>query len=182
MRIVVLISGYGSNLKAIIDYIKFRNLPITISAVISNDPDAYGLIIAKNHNLQTYVIPKDINHNLALLDLLKPIDPNWIILAGFMKILSAQFVNNYKNKILNIHPSLLPKHPGLNTHKKVIINRDQEHGCTVHYVTAELDAGPIIKQSKISVLYTDTELSLKTKVQKLEHELYPKVIESLLYI
>ncbi|MBP9722221.1 MAG: phosphoribosylglycinamide formyltransferase [Gammaproteobacteria bacterium] len=187
-NIVILISGYGSNLKAIIDYVNNFNLPINISAVISSNNQAYGLTIAQQHNIATYILDsqRDSRHgsqdNLssALLNIIHPYNPKLIILAGFMKILPEQFINYYPNKILNIHPSLLPKYPGLNTHQQVIDNNEPEHGCTIHYVTKDLDAGPIIAQQKIAVCHDDTKETLKLKVQKLEHELYPKVIASLI--
>lgn len=175
-NIIILISGFGSNLKAIIDYIIHKNLPINISCVISNNPDAYGLKIAQENKIKTYLI-QDENE---LLTIIKQYDPALIILAGYMKILSSKFVEQYPNKILNIHPSLLPKYPGLNTHQKVLANKESDHGCTVHFVTKDLDAGPIISQLKTNILITDTESSLRLKVQKLEHELYPKVIETLI--
>lgn len=182
-NIVVLISGYGSNLKAIVEYIKEKSLPINISAVISSNNNAYGLTIAKQHTIPTYVIDdadlsnKEYNHNL--LQAVKSRSPDLIILAGFMKILTKQFITHYNNKILNIHPSLLPKYPGLNTHQRVLDNNEAEHGCTIHYVTAKLDGGPIIDQQKFSISSNDTAESLKLKVQKLEHEAYPKVIARL---
>lgn len=179
MNIVVLISGYGSNLKAIVDYINKKKLNINISAVISNNPDANGLNIASQNHIKTYTIPNDKNYNLSLLEIIKPIDPNYILLAGFMRILSEDFVNNFENRIINIHPSLLPKYPGLNTHEKVLKNKDKEHGCTIHIVTKDLDSGPILAQAKCDVDSNDTVDNLKSKVQKLEHELYPRVIEEL---
>lgn len=186
MNIAVFISGTGSNLKAIIKYIQSNNLPISIKAVISDQPNAYGLTIAKLNGINTYVVPfKKLSITQDLLDVLEvsaPLGIDYIILAGYMRILPASFVNypKYKNKILNIHPSLLPKYPGLNTHQKVIDNKDTEHGCTIHIVTAELDNGPILAQAKCFVTPRDTADTLKAKVQKLEHALYPKVIENLL--
>lgn len=184
MNLVILISGTGSNLKAIIEYINQKNLPINISAVISNNPDAYGLTIAENHHIKTYMIPdqkRDIQtYSQRLLEVITPLRPDWIILAGFMRILSEEFINNFTHKILNIHPSLLPKYPGLNTHKKALANKDLKHGCTVHIVTKELDAGPILAQQSCSIHPEDTEETLKIKVHQLEHQLYPYVIASLL--
>lgn len=182
-NIVVLISGYGSNLKAIIEYIKEKSLPINISAVISSNNNAYGLTIAKQYAIPAYVIDdadlsnKEYNHNL--LQVVKSFSPDLIILAGFMRILTKQFITPYDNKILNIHPSLLPKYPGLNTHQRVLDNKEVEHGCTIHYVTTKLDDGPIIDQQKFLITPNDTAESLKLKVQKLEHEAYPKIIERL---
>lgn len=191
MNIVILISGSGSNLRAIIEYINHKQLPINISAVISNNADAYGLTVAKNHHIKTYIIPDkkqdnqkhktDIKtYSKSLLEVITPLKPDWIILAGFMRILSEEFIENFTDRILNIHPSLLPKYPGLNTHKKALVNKDAQHGCTVHVVTKELDAGPILAQQSCSIHPDDTEETLKNKVHQLEHQVYPKVIESLL--
>lgn len=182
MNIVIFISGTGSNLKAIITYISKNQPHINIKAVVSNNPEAYGLEIAKLHNIETLVLPinssdkqKD-EYSLQLLDLVKPLNPDLIVLAGFMKILSPDFIEHFPNRIINIHPSLLPKYPGLNTHQKALANNDSEHGCSIHIVTNDLDAGPILAQAKCKIAIDDTVESLKIKVQKLEHELYPKAI------
>lgn len=181
MNIVILISGYGSNMKAIIEYIKTNKLPINIKAVISNNPNAHGLTTANQLGINTFTVDcSQLDFSDSLLEVVTPLKPDWIILAGFMRIIPAKFISFYQNKILNIHPSLLPKYPGLNTHKKALANKDCKHGCTIHLVNEQLDAGPIIAQSTCIIEETDTEESLKTKVQKLEHKLYPKTIASLL--
>jgi len=179
--LVVLISGNGSNLQAIIDAIKAQQLPITIRAVISDQAEAYGLQRAENANIPTLILKaKDyLNRGAyddALLTHLKQYQPNLIVLSGFMRILGPTIVAAYAGKIINIHPSLLPKYPGLHTYRKALKAGDTEHGTTVHYVTDTLDAGPIIAQKRLSILPNDTEASLKQRTQALEHQLYPEVI------
>lgn len=182
ISLVILISGNGSNLQAIIDAINNKQLNATITAVISNNPNAYGLQRANNAMLTTKILnqqdyaSKD-EFDIALLKLLKLYQPDLIILAGFMRILSDVIVTTFKGKMLNIHPALLPKYPGLGTYKRVLESGDKEHGTTVHYVTEELDGGPIIAQSKTMILSSDTPESLKNRVQKLEHQLYPYIIQ-----
>jgi phosphoribosylglycinamide formyltransferase-1 len=180
-RIAVLISGNGSNLQAIIDAIQ-NGLPAEIAVVISNKGDAYGLQRAQKANIPTKVLShKDYktreDYDEALKDLLEQYQPKLIVLAGFMRILTAEFVHHFENRILNIHPSLLPKYPGLNTHQQVLENKDKTHGITIHIVTAELDAGPALAQAECEVALDDTEETLKQKIQKLEHKLYPEVIQ-----
>ena len=180
LNIVVLISGHGSNLQAIMDAIT-DGLNVKISAVISNRPDAYGLERAKASNLATQVLDHKafdtrdhFDHALQMkIDLYQP---DLIILAGFMRRLGAEFVKHYPKKIINIHPSLLPKYPGLNTHQKVLDHHDKEHGVSIHYVTEALDAGPLIAQERFSVTAKDTVDSLKEKAQAIEHQLYPDVL------
>jgi len=180
-NIIVCISGNGSNLQAIIDA---KLSAITICAVVSNKADAYGLTRAKNADIVTEVLLKKSfssreQYDQALCACFKKYHPDLIILAGFMYILDVQTVSEFKNKIINIHPSLLPKYPGLNPYEQAIANQDKEHGSTVHYVTAELDAGPIIAQERIAIAPDDTPETLKQKNQALEHQLYPKVIARL---
>jgi phosphoribosylglycinamide formyltransferase-1 len=182
LRLAVLISGNGSNLQAIIDAIAAGTLNATIVCVVSNNPDAYGLERAQQANIPTHVLnhrnyKQREDYDAALQSLLEPFQPHLIILAGFMRILSPGFVATYAGRILNIHPSLLPKYPGLNTHEQVLANGDKEHGCTVHLVTADLDQGPIIKQARLTVLTSDTLESLKQRVHSLEHTLYPQAIQ-----
>lgn len=186
-RVVVLIGGNGSNLQAIIDATQNRQKPVAFElvGVISHNPKAYGLERAKMANIPTYVADaklfaenkKGFEH--AILSILSELKPSLICLAGFMRILSSEFVKAYPHQIINIHPSLLPKYPGLHTHKHVIANQDKEHGATVHWVNEQLDAGPIIAQTKIPVMPHDTEDSIKTKVLKLEHKLYPMVLNDI---
>ncbi|MDF3054867.1 MAG: phosphoribosylglycinamide formyltransferase [Gammaproteobacteria bacterium] len=161
IRIAVLISGNGSNLQAMIDAIDAGTLPAKVVVVISNKADAYGLDRAKKANIPTEVI----SHS------------DYDVLAGFMRILTSTFVEHFKNRILNIHPSLLPKYPGLHTHKQVLAAGDLTHGATVHIVTSELDAGPILGQMQCNVAPNDTAETLKQKVQQLEYQLYPEVIK-----
>lgn len=179
-NLVILISGNGSNLQAFIDAQK-SGAPFHIAAVISNKPDAYGLTRAKNAGIPTQVI----NHrnfdsreqfDKTLQTAIDQHNPSLVILAGFMRLLTPGFVAHYPNRLLNIHPSLLPKYKGLNTHQRVIDAGEQEHGCTVHYVTDALDAGPILGQASCPVEPNDTPESLKHKVHALEHALYVDVV------
>ena len=181
LRLVVLISGNGSNLQAIIDEIKNNNLPAEIVAVISNKDDAYGLERAKKENIDQQVLShRDFDnredYDSALKVLIDQYQPDLLILAGFMRILSNEFVEHYSNRMMNIHPSLLPKYKGLNTHQRVLDSGDKEHGCSVHFVTPELDDGPVILQAKITVDDNDTADSLARKVHEQEHIIYPKAI------
>ncbi len=184
-RIVVLIGGNGSNLQALIHASQNKPDAFNIIGVISHNPSAYGLERAKKANLPTYTVDAKLfaNHKAGfeqcILDILAELKPDLICLAGFMRILSKAFIQAYPHHIINIHPSLLPKYPGLNTHKQVIANQDTEHGATVHWVNEQLDAGPIIAQEKIAVQPDDTEDSIKLKVLALEHQLYPQVIYQL---
>lgn len=176
--IVVLISGSGSNLQAIIDGIETNAIPATISAVISNKSNVKGLERATAHGIPSHVLDHtqhtDREHyDLALQALIDEYSPDLVILAGFMRILTSSFVEHYAGKMLNIHPSLLPKFKGLHTHQRAIEANEAEHGCSVHFVTPELDGGPIIGQRKVTISEHETEDSLASKVQKEEHFLYP---------
>lgn len=180
-KIAVLISGNGSNLQAIIDKI---HLPkkARIITVLADNSQAYGLQRARQADIHTGVVnykifEKKAEYHSTLLSTMRHFSPDLIVLAGYMKILDPQFVSAYQNKILNIHPSLLPKYPGLHTHKKVLQAGDKEHGVTIHVVTEELDAGPIIAQARFPLANSDTPSTLKDKVQKIEHILYPLVID-----
>ncbi len=179
MNIVVLISGSGSNLQAIIDHCENGNIPGSIVGVISNRPGVKGLERAKQHGIPTVTLDHKGFSDREAFDqaLAKRIDtfkPDLVILAGFMRILTPQFVEHYLGKMLNIHPSLLPKYPGLNTHKRALEAGDKEHGVTVHFVTPELDGGPTVIQAKVAVIEGDTEESLAQKVLEQEHIIYPK--------
>lgn len=181
LQLVVLISGNGSNLQAIIDEISNNGLPAKIAAVISNKADAYGLERAKNANIPRHVLShnnySDRNeYDRALRDLIEQYHPDLIILAGFMRILSNEFVEHFSQKMMNIHPSLLPKYKGLNTHQRVLDAGDTEHGCSVHFVTPELDDGPVIIQAKVPVLENDDAESLAARVHEQEHLIYPQAI------
>ena len=172
-NVAILISGNGTNLQAFID----ADIPnFNIVTVISDNCTAPGLKRATDAGIPIACI----NADRGLRALLATYDLDLIILAGYMRILSDEFVNLYKNKIINIHPSLLPKYPGLNTHQRVLDAGDEEHGCTVHYVIKELDAGPIIAQETLIVTDWDTADMLKERVQKLEHVLYPNVVKTLI--
>jgi phosphoribosylglycinamide formyltransferase-1 len=179
MKAVILISGNGSNLQSIIDH--SDSIDLQISAVISNNKNAYGLKRAKIADIEThYIDPIKFNTKETFdQELIKIIDSHGIdlvVLAGYMRILTPLFVDHFSGKILNIHPSLLPKYPGLDTHRKAINSSDKQHGATVHFVTEKLDGGPIISQAVVNIEAKDTELTLAAKVLDQEHVLYPKVI------
>jgi len=178
-HIVVLISGNGSNLQALIDSSLSSNFKI--SAVISNKSDAFGLQRAERDNIPTRVIDHSSfdsrdAFDAALGDAIKEINPELIVLAGFMRILGKDFVNRFEGRILNIHPSLLPKYPGINTHQRALDAGDKEHGVSVHFVTADLDGGPVIAQESVPVLKDDTAEVLADRVLEKEHIVYPKVV------
>ena len=175
----IFISGSGSNLNSIIKNSLKKNFPIKISLVISNNKNAYGINYAKNNKIKFKIInsKKMINFENKTLIILKKNNIKLICLAGFMKILSDKFIKNFKYKILNIHPSLLPKYKGLNTHKRVLKNKEKFSGCTVHYVTNKLDSGRIILQKKVKIIKADNEKTLRKKILKIEHLLYPKAIK-----
>ena len=180
-RVVVLISGSGSNLQVLIDQSRDGSLPIQIVAVISNNPTAYGLQRASEANIDAHVINnKDFAdksiYEQQLQQCIDKYKPDIILLAGFMRILGATFVNRYLGRMLNIHPSLLPKYRGLNTHQRVLDNKESSHGCSVHFVTPELDGGPVIIQSQVLVDAQDTAESLADKVKTQEHLIYPIAI------
>lgn len=182
INIVVLISGNGSNLQAIIEHIAHGDLPARIAAVISNRADAYGLVRAQAAGLSTEVIDHTAFESREAFDkmLASVIDlyqPDLIVLAGFMRILTAEFVKHYQGRMINIHPSLLPKYKGINTHQRVIEAGDKEHGVSVHFVTPELDGGPLIIQAFINVAYDDTAETLAKRVQSQEHIIYPAVVK-----
>lgn len=187
LKIAVLIGGSGSNLQALIDATQINpncTVLFEIVGVISHNPKAYGLIRAEEAHLNHFAIEPNLYltkqaFEQAILAILAELKPDLICLAGFMRVLSPEFIQAYPNQIINIHPSLLPKYPGLHTHRQVIANKDTEHGATVHWVNEQLDAGPIIAQKKIAVTQDDTEESLKQKVLKLEHQLYPSVVETI---
>jgi formyltetrahydrofolate-dependent phosphoribosylglycinamide formyltransferase (EC 2.1.2.2) len=179
--IVVLISGSGSNLQAIIDQQRLGSINIDIKAVISNKSAVQGLQRAANNGIATAVIDhKQFDSREAfdksLRDLIDGYNPGLVVLAGFMRILTPEFTNHYRGRMLNIHPSLLPKYQGLNTHQRALDAGDNEHGVSVHFVTAELDGGPVIKQARVPILDNDTADKLAARVLKEEHVLYPCVI------
>lgn len=176
--IVVLISGNGSNLEALINDAKIHR-KYQIKAVISNNPEALGLSRAKRENIKTYIVDhrefkqrSDFDHKL--LEAIQQNNPSLVVLAGFMRKLGPEIVTHFAGKMINIHPSLLPKFPGLNTHQKAIAAGETEHGCSVHLVTKELDAGPILAQARLATITNAAEL--QAEVQKLEHKLLPLVV------
>ena len=180
-KIVVLISGGGSNLEAIAKACQTGNIPASIELVISNQAHVKGLERAKKFHLMSKVIEHQ-NFNSrdefdkALLEQILPIEPDLVVLAGFMRILSHDFTEALEGKLINIHPSLLPDYPGLNTHKQAIENKDLMHGISVHYVNNKLDDGPIIAQGALKIDPTQSEAKLISRIHKIEHAIYPKVI------
>jgi len=180
-KAAVFISGKGSNLKNLIKFSRKKKSPISIDLIISNTPYAKGLKYSVKYNIQKKIInfknKKLVEEKILKFLLIKKI--KLICLAGFMKILSKNFIKKFNGKIINIHPSLLPKYKGLNTHKKAIENNDKFAGCSVHFVTAKLDSGKIIMQKKIKIQKRDTIYSLAKKVLKKEHLLYPAAIKKI---
>ena len=181
IKCAVFISGTGSNLKSLIQFTKKKNSPISIELIISDNPKAKGLKFGKNFKILNKVFNYK-NKIIAEKKIISEINNKkikLICLAGFMKILSKDFINSFKGKILNIHPSLLPKYKGLNTHKRVILNREKYSGCTVHFVNSKLDSGKIILQRKVKISKSDTAKSLSEKILIQEHKLYPKAIQKI---
>ena len=174
----VFISGTGSNLKSLIKFSNLKKSPISIKMIISNNPKSKGLAFGKIYKIRKKVFNfnKQTKTEKEILELLKKKKINLICLAGFMRILSKNFIQNFKGQILNIHPSLLPKYKGLNTHERAIKNKDRYSGCTVHFVTAKLDSGKIIIQKKVKINKKDTPRTLANKVLAEEHKLYPEAI------
>lgn len=180
-NIVVLISGNGSNLQAIIDACEQKRINGTIRAVFSNKADAFGLERAREAGIPQHALAASQFASREAFDreLMHEIDayaPDVVVLAGYMRILSAEFVQHYQGKLLNIHPSLLPKYPGLHTHRQALENGDAEHGTSVHFVTEELDGGPVILQAKVPVFDGDDEEEIASRVQVQEHAIYPLVV------
>ena len=181
IKTAVFISGTGSNLKNLIKFSKIKNSSISIDLIITNNSKAKGLRFSNQFNIKKNVSSfKDSKIAEAkILNLLKKENIDFICLAGFMKILSKNFIKKFNGKIINIHPSLLPKYKGLGTHIKAIQNKDKVAGCTVHFVTAKLDSGKIILQKKVKILKKDTPNSLAKKVLKQEYKLYPAAIKKI---
>ena len=177
----IFISGRGSNLLSIIKNSRDYNFPVVVKLIISNNKNAYGLNYAKKYGIpyKFYNCNNQIHFERYCLNELKKRKIKLLCLAGFMKILSKNFINNFGYKIINIHPSLLPKFKGLDTHKRVLKNKERYTGCTVHYVNSKLDSGNIISQKKILIKSNETESSLKQRVLLQEHKLYPKAIRSI---
>ena len=179
IRVSVFIWGRGTNLKSLINFSKKKNSPIKIVLVITNNVKAKGIYFAKKNRIKFLIVnyKNKIKAERKILINLKKYNINLIWLAGFMKILSNKIVRVYKDRILNIHPSLLPKYKGLNTHRRVINNKEKFTGCTVHLVNSKLDSGKIILQKKIKILKKDNEYSLSKKVLKIENSIYPVAIK-----
>ncbi len=178
INIAVFISGRGTNLKSILNLSKNKNSKYIVKLVICNNNNAKGLKIVKRNKIKFQTVNYEIKRKAEnkILFSLKKNNIDLICLAGFMKILSKKFIKKYKNRILNIHPSLLPKYKGLNTHKKVILNKEKFTGCTVHIVNSKLDSGKIILQRKMKVLKNDNEKTLAKRLLIIENKVYPKAI------
>ena len=178
IKTAVFISGKGSNLKSLIKFSKSKKSPISINLIISNNPNAKGLKLRAINKIKKRVFNFKKKHNVEneILSILKDHEIRMICLAGFMRILSRNFITKFKGKILNIHPSLLPKYKGLNTHQRALNNNEQYSGCTVHFVNSKLDSGKIILQKKVKILKNETKESLAKKILVQEHKLYPKAI------
>ncbi|MCP1464774.1 phosphoribosylglycinamide formyltransferase [Pseudomonas sp. S3E17] len=179
--VVVLLSGTGSNLQALIDSTRTGDSPVRIAAVISNRSDAYGLQRARDAGIET----RSLDHKAfegreafdsALVELIDTFNPQLVVLAGFMRILSAGFVRHYEGRLLNIHPSLLPKYKGMHTHQRALDAGDNEHGCSVHFVTEELDGGPLVVQAVVPVESDDSAQTLAQRVHTQEHRIYPLAV------
>lgn len=184
-RIVVLISGHGSNLQALIDAERRNELGGGhIVAVISNRAEAFGLERARKAGIPTEVLshkdfPERADFDAALMARIDAHRPDLVVLAGFMRILTSAFVHHYAGRLINIHPSLLPKYPGMNTHARAIEAGEAEHGATVHFVTEGVDEGPIILQGRVPILPDDTPETLQQRVHAIEHQIYPKAVRML---
>ena len=181
VKTAVFISGKGSNLKSLIKFSKVKNSPIIISMIISNNAKSKGLNYGKMYKIKKKVF--DFKNTLSENKVISELEKNkinLICLAGFMKILSKNFIKNFNGKIINIHPSLLPKYKGLNTHEKAIKNKDKYSGCTVHFVSSRLDSGKIINQKKVRINKLDTAKTLAKKILIQEHKLYPEAITKIL--
>ncbi|QNH80738.1 phosphoribosylglycinamide formyltransferase [Pseudomonas protegens] len=179
--VVVLLSGTGSNLQALIDNARTDDSPVRIAAVISNRADAYGLQRAQEAGIPTRFLDHTAFEgreafDQGLIELIDTFQPKLVVLAGFMRILSAGFVRHYQGRLLNIHPSLLPKYKGLHTHQRALEAGDTEHGCSVHFVTEELDGGPLVVQAVIPVELHDSPQSLAQRVHIQEHRIYPMAV------
>jgi phosphoribosylglycinamide formyltransferase-1 len=180
-NIVILISGRGSNMEAVVRAVQAEQWPARIAAVISNKADAQGLEFAARHGIATAVVPnKDYPtreaFDAALREVIDSFQPHLVVLAGFMRILTPGFVAHYAGRMLNIHPSLLPLFPGLHTHEAALASGLAQHGATVHFVTAELDHGPMVDQVAVPILPGDTPDTLSARVLEQEHKLYPRAI------
>ena len=183
-KIVVLISGSGSNLEAIIESCAAKMINGRVIQVISNNPDAYGLTRASKFNIASKIIDHKkfssrIDFENSLEEFLDKLSPDLVVLAGFMRILGPKITSKFFNKMINLHPSLLPKYPGINTHEKVLENKDPCHGISIHYVSSELDAGPLIAQGLIDINKDETLENMIKRIHKIEHLLLPEIINEI---
>ena len=183
-KIVVLISGSGSNLEAIIESCAAKMINGRVIQVISNNPDAYGLTRASKFNIASKIIDHKkfssrIDFENSLEEFLDKLSPDLVVLAGFMRILGPKITSKFFNKMINLHPSLLPKYPGLNTHEKVLENKDSRHGISIHYVSSELDAGPLIAQGFIEINKDETLENMIKRIHKIEHLVLPEIINEI---
>ncbi len=181
LNIIVLISGRGSNLRAIVSAINEGSLAANVQAVISNNADAAGLNYATTQQLKTHVLDHKVyedrlSFDRAMIEIIDSYTPDLIVLAGFMRLLTPEFVTHYLGRLINIHPSLLPAYRGLHTHQRALADKVSEHGASIHFVTPELDSGPVIAQCKVPVFADDTVETLTERVLAKEHTLYPTVI------
>jgi phosphoribosylglycinamide formyltransferase-1 len=181
MRIVILISGRGSNMQALLEAEYSAAVPVQFACVISNKAEASGLQTAAAHGVPTEVLehrlfPDRASFDAALAARIDAYQPDIVVLAGFMRVLTGDFVRHYANRLINVHPALLPAFPGLDTHERAISAGVKLHGCTVHFVTPEVDAGPIIAQAAVPVLADDTPQTLAARVLQQEHRLFPMVV------
>jgi phosphoribosylglycinamide formyltransferase-1 len=182
LPVAILISGRGSNMLSIASAARDGRLPIRVAAVVSDQAQAAGLVRARELGLRCEVLERRAGEDRSAYDrelsaLLHQLAPDLVVLAGFMRILGEAFVAEFAGRLLNIHPSLLPRHRGLHTHARVLAAGEREHGCSVHFVTRELDGGPVVLQARVPVLPGDTVASLSARVQAEEHRIYPKVID-----
>jgi phosphoribosylglycinamide formyltransferase-1 len=181
LPLAVLISGSGSNLQALLDAAACGDIAVEPRVVVSDQPDAYGLVRASRAGVETRVLAAKgyadrAAYDAALVDLLTPYSPGLIALAGFMRILSGGMVHAFTGRMLNIHPALLPAYKGLHTHRRVIADGGTVHGASVHFVTEELDGGPVVVQGRVPVLAGDDEARLSARVQRVEHKIYPLAV------
>jgi len=181
-RIGVLVSGGGTNLQSIIDHIHLGECKATVECVISNVPDVYALTRAQQASIPQHVVSHKnyasrASFEKALINVLQTHDVDVVVLAGFMRVLENTFISHFPGRILNIHPSLLPKYPGLHTHQRALESGDSSHGCSVHFATMELDGGPVILQASVPVLEDDTAEILAKRVLEKEHIIYPKCVQ-----
>lgn len=182
LPIAILISGRGSNMRVIVERAAAGTLPVDVRVVVSDKPSAEGLGLAADMNIATRVLePRDFPdrpaYDRALVELLRQFQPQLVLLAGFMRILTPQFIGAFAGRMLNVHPSLLPKYPGLHTHRRCLEAGDPTHGASIHFVTEQLDGGPVVLQAEVPVVPGDTEITLSARVQQAEHKIYPQAID-----